>query len=90
MYISSQGFLPNNLKKEVLVAECIQLSSKLEAFQERHKDNIIVQTAMSLQEQIKYTPSKHDWPPKPEELTSDYIHIPPSLLQILHAILGGR
>ena len=30
--------LPNNLKKEVLAAEYIQLSSKLEAFQERHKD----------------------------------------------------
>ena len=40
--------LPNNLKKEVLAAECIRLSSKLEAFQERHKDNTIVQTAMSL------------------------------------------
>ena len=63
--------LPNNLKKEVLAAEYIQLSSKLEAFQERHKDNTIVQTAMSLREQIKSTLSKDDWPPKSEELTSD-------------------
>ena len=77
--------LPNNLKKEVLAAaEYIQLSSKLEAFQERHKDNTIVQTAMSLWEQIKSTLSKDDWPPKSEELTSDYIQIPPSLLKFLH------
>ena len=33
--------LPNNLKKEMLAAECIRLSSKLEAFQERHKEAII-------------------------------------------------
>ena len=44
--------LPNSSKKEVLAAEYIQLSSKL-AFQERHKDNTMVQTAMSLQEQTK-------------------------------------
>ena len=74
----------------MLAAECIRLSSKLEAFQERHKDNTIVQTAMSLREEIKSTPSKDDWPPKPEELTSDYIRIPPSLLKFLHALLGGR
>ena len=80
---------PNNLK-EVLAAECIRLSSKLKVFQERYKDNnTIVQTAMSLREQIKLTPSKDDWPPKPEELTSDYIHIPQSLLKFLHALLGG-
>ena len=75
--------LLNNLKKEVLTAEYIQLSSKLEAFQERHKDNTIVQTAMSLREQIKTTPSKDDRPPKSAELTSDNIHIPPSLLKFL-------
>ena len=64
--------MPDNLKKEVLAAECIRLSSKLEAFEKGNKDNTIVQTAMSLREQIKSIPFKDHWPPKPGELTPDY------------------
>ena len=30
------------------------------------------------------------WPPKPGELTPDYVHIPPSLQKCLHVLLGGR
>ncbi len=33
---------------------------------------------------------KDCWPPKPEELTIDYVYIPPSLQTFLHILLGGR
>ena len=76
--------MPDNLKKKVLAAECIQLSSMLESFEKGNKDNTIVQTSMSLREQIKSIPFKDHRPPKPGELTPDYVHIPPSLQKFLH------
>jgi len=82
--------IPYNLKKEVLAAECIRLTSKLESFKKGNKDDTIAHTAMSLREQIKSIPLKDHWPPKPEELTSDYTYIPPPLCKFLHLLLGGR
>ena len=81
--------MPDSLKKEILGAECIRLKSKLEAFQKGNKDNSIVKTALSLREQIKSIPTKDNWPPKPTELASDYITVPPALDTFLHVLLGG-
>ena len=82
--------MPDNLKKEVLTAECVLLSSKMDSIEKANRDSAsIIKAAVTLREEIKSIPCRDNWSPRPEELNPGYVSIPPSLQKFLHVLLGG-
>ena len=80
--------MPNTLTKEEIAKKYAKMKSSLETHEENN-NNVIIQAATSLRQEMKSSLFKNNWPSLPAELTPDYITIPQNLKSFLHVLFNG-
>ena len=80
---------PDNLSLVEVLRENVLLKDKLQELETTNDiTHIIKRSAIHIRGQIKSMP-KMPWPPKPDELSGDYLDLPETLLLFLNNLLMG-
>ena len=80
---------PNNLSTDSIACDYIDVKDKLDRYNRSQQcEELIVQVALTLRENIYKCIQEQAWPPKPEEMTADYVELPNCLVQFLTTLLG--
>ena len=89
-YVQSRTYIrPDNLSIESIASDYVVAKNKLDkhdTFSETPLENV----ALLLREEIKQHCKEQSWPPHPDELNSDYITLPDTLIKFLTLLLGGK
>ena len=82
--------IPNNLSADAIACDYINVKDKLETYKHSQQcEQLIVQVAQIIRDNISECVKEQAWPPTPQELTEDYVQLPDCLLQFLNVLIGG-